>query len=118
MLSAGVPAFPVGMVMMIAPGVGIVLELPPQEGFHRLIRAAGNPGVQLNSHLRQGVLRPGPDSAAEKHIHLRVLQKPGQGPVAAAVGARRPGSGDRLVRHIVKLKLLRVAKRLETIPSS
>lgn len=86
MLTAGVAALAVGVVVMITADIGIVCKRACQQGFHRCVRFAADAAVELNARFRQRHLSAAADAAADQRVHAVPGQETGQRAVAAAVG--------------------------------
>jgi len=101
------------LVVVLAHGVGIVLEIPGCQSRCRSVGFSHHTGVEQNARLIQS--RPGTaaDAAADQGIDLHLGQEARQGPMAAAVGGHHYSVDDLTVLHIVNLELLRMAKVLE-----
>ena len=54
--SAGMTAFAMLMVMMIAADIGVIAKAVGKQRVHRCIRFAGNPAVELDARFRQSDL--------------------------------------------------------------
>jgi len=59
------------MSMMAALYVGLIGQSARQEVLDHIICRSGHAAVELNPRLRQRLLRPGADAAADQHIHLQ-----------------------------------------------
>ena len=114
MITAGM-FFTVVMLVMIAPGIGVKIQLTCQERCYRLVRVAGNTAVQSDARLGQRHLRAAANAAADQHIRAQRCQQPRQGTVAAAIGLNDLGSFDLTIFRIVHLELFGVAEMLEDI---
>ena len=93
----------------------VIVQAVIHQGFHRLIRPAGHAAVELDPGLGQRVLGPGANAAADEDVHLSGPQEAGQGAMAAAGGVHHLAVEDPAQAHIVKLKLLGMAKVLEDL---
>ena len=88
-LAAAMAAAILAMIMimvMAAVGSGHIAQRTFQEGLYSLIGIAGYTGIQTNARLREGLLGPCTDAAADEGIHVLFLQEGGQGAMAAALG--------------------------------
>ena len=59
--------------MMIAPHIGIIIQLSVQKRFYRRVRVSGYSAVQLDSCGCQRILRPCSDTAADQRLHLMLF---------------------------------------------
>ena len=98
-------AFSMMMVMMIAPHIGVIVQLAFNVSRNCRIRIAGNSAVQLNSGCRQCHLRTAANAAADQHICVQCRKNTGQCTVPAAVGVNNLRSNNRAVFNIIDLKL-------------
>ena len=99
-------------VVMVAVGAGVD-ELAPQVCLHRLVRAAGGPGTELDALLRESCLGSAADAAADQNVNALLRQQPRQGPVAAAVGREDAGRDYLSVLDLIDFEGLRVSEVLE-----
>lgn len=123
MVAAAFPMVPVAMVaavfsvmlmtVMIAGGRSVLNQSSGQQGIHRFVRIAADPGIQLNACLLQSLSGAAADPAADQGIHALTLQKASQRAVAAAAGIRHPGGDHLALRDLVELELSAVPKMLE-----
>ena len=115
-------AFPVAAagvalpVVVTAQGVGVKEQRAVQQGLHRLLRAAGDPGVQLDARLGQGCAGPAANAPADEGVRAVGFQKARQGPVAAARRADHFAGGDLALLYGEELKGLAVAEVLKNLP--
>ena len=111
MIAAGM-AFSV-MIMVAAPGIGVIVQTAAQECCHSSIRAARNTAVNHDSLLCQCHPGTAADAAADQRLHIQCPQNACQRAMAAAA------RGNHLSRHhfafgdLIDLEGLRVAKVLE-----
>ena len=108
-------AFPVMMVVVVAPGVGIIREPAFGQRPGRRVRGTAHAAVELDPGLGQRALRAHADPAADQRVRLRGLQKAGQRAVTAAAGGHDLFRDDPAVLRVVELELLRVAEMLEDL---
>ena len=101
------------MLVMIAAGVGIVVEPSLRQCLRRLVGGALHARVQTDARFGKRHLRAHADAAADQRVDLGFLQKACQQSVAAAVGIHDLRVDDAAVLHIVQLELLGVAEVLE-----
>lgn len=108
--------FAAGMivVMVIAVGAGILRENAGEQLGDRLIRGAGDAGIELDIGVIQRDLRAHADAAANQRIHALRGEETGERAMTAAL--RRDDGTDHLaVLHFVDLELLGMAKVLENL---
>ena len=100
-------------MVVIAGGLGILLQLSFGQCLSGLICIPLNAGIDLDACLSQGCLSPAADAAADQSLHLMLFEKNRQSAVSGAAGIHH-GSFIRLtVFHLIHLKLLGFAKVLE-----
>jgi len=105
----------VTVAMVAADGVGIINEVAAEQGVHALVRITGGAGEEANLSLSQCRASAAADTAADKNIHVVVLQHTGQGTVAAANGADNFGGDNRVIFNGVNLELLAMSEMLEDL---
>ena len=108
-------AFPVMMVVVVAPGVGIIREPAFGQRLDRRVRGAVHAAVELDPGLSQRILCAHANAAADQRVRLRGFQKTGQRAVSAAVCGYNLLRDDLTALHVVELELLRVAEMLEDL---
>ena len=113
-MSAFVP-FTVMMAMVVALGVGVILQRSLRQRPGRCIRRAGHAAVEFDPRLGQCVLCAHTDAAADQCIRLRRFQEACQRAVTAAVGGNDLLRDDYAVLHVVELELLSVTEMLEDL---
>jgi hypothetical protein len=114
-VAAGV-AFAVMVVVVVAPDIGIEFQSSGKQGLHRGICVTGHAAEQPDAGLRQCHLCAAANAAANQNIHIQHIQNAGQSAVAAAAGVHHRSGNDLVIRHLVDLELLGVAKVLENLP--
>ena len=103
------------MAMVIASGVGIILQCPFGQRLRGCVSGTGDTAVKLNPGLGQRILCTHADAAADQRVRLCRFQEPGKSAVAAAVGRDDLLRNDFAVLHIVELELLGVTEMLEDL---
>ena len=106
------------VVVVIAVDGGIKVQHPGQQGAHRLVRAAADAAIQLDTRLSQGRLCTAADPAADQDIRVQRAENACQSAVAAAVGVHYLRGEDLSVLRIVDLELPGMAEMLEISPFS
>lgn len=106
---------PLAMVVAVVAALNIRIkaQLPSQIVEYRLIGIALHTAEQLDPGLCQRHLGPAADAAADEDIHTVCPQKSSQRAVAVSICIDYFGMGHCTIRHIVELKVLRMAKVLE-----
>ena len=113
-VAAGV-AFAVMVVVVGAPDVGIEFQSAGKQGLHRGICVTGHAAKEPDAGLRQCHLCAATNAAADQNIHIQHIQNPGQSAVAAAAGVHYRSGKDLVIRYLIDLELLGVAKVLENL---
>ena len=110
-------AFAVVVVLpvVMAGGVGIILQNAGEQGLHRLVSIAGHSRIPPDACGGQRGLGAAPDAAADQNIRANGVEDAGQSAMAAALGVHHLGSDDGSVGDLIDLKLFRVAKMLENL---
>lgn len=78
--SAGMTAFAMLMVMMIAADIGVIAKAAGKQRVHRCIRFAGNPAVELDARFRQSDLCAAAYAAADQDVYALLHRKPASAP--------------------------------------
>ena len=113
MMTAGMSALAMLVVVVIAADIWIVGEFVGQQSVYRSISIAAS--VEPDTGFRQSHLSTASDAAADQRIDAMLHQKTGQRTVAAAIGVNDFGMSDFAIQDFVQLKLLRVAEMLENL---
>ena len=103
------------VIVVAAPGIGIEVKLPCQQGFHRLIRVSGDSAEDLDPRLRQSHPGSAADAAADQRHHALLGQQSRQGPMAMAVGLHNPAAHHPVLLHLIELKGLGMAEMLKDL---
>ena len=115
MMMTALMAFPVMMAVVVASGIGIILQRILCQSLRGCVGRTGNAAVEPDPRLGQCVLRTHADAAANQRVHLRGFQETGQRPVSAAVSGHDLLRDDLSIFHVIELELLRVAEMLEDL---
>ena len=113
MLTAGVAALAVGMVVMITADVGIVCKRACQQGVHRCVRFAADAAVELDTGLRQRHLGAAADTAADQGIYAMCNQESSQCAVTASIGIDYFGTYNLAICNVIDLECFCVSKVLK-----
>ena len=114
-LTAGVPALAVCVIVVAAPDIGVVAERPRQQCVYRRVRLAADAAVEPDARLCQRRLRATADTAADQGIHALLHQKARQYAVPTAVGIHDLCTDNLAFRDLIELKLRGVTKVLENL---
>ena len=114
-LTAGVPALAVCVIVVVAPDIGVVAERPRQQCVYRRVRLAADAAVEPDARLCQRRLRATADTAADQGIHALLHQKARQYAVPTAVGIHDLCTDNLAFRDLIELKLRGVTKVLENL---
>ena len=114
-VTAGVPSFAVGMVVMVAADIGVIAQIAIQQCMHRCIRLAMDATVELDTRLGQCHLCTAADAAADQRVYAVLHQKSGQRTVTAAVGVHHISTDDFAIRSFINLELFRMAEVLKNL---
>ena len=79
-LTAGVPALAVCVIVVAAPDIGVVAERPRQQCVHRRVRLAADAAVEPDARLCQRRLRATADTAADQDSTPCCIKKPANEP--------------------------------------
>ena len=93
------------MVMMVAPGVGVVGQLAPEKRLDRRVGLALHAPIEADARLRQRLLRAAADAAAYQRINPMCLEHLSQRAVAFSPGIHDGLGGYLAVLHVIELKL-------------
>ncbi len=107
--------FAMMVVVMIAPDIGIEIQLSFQKSCYCSICAAGHTAIQLDTCCCQRSLCATADAAANQHICVQCCENTGQRAVPTSVGIHNLGSNNGIVLHLIDLKLFGVAEVLEDL---
>ena len=113
--SAGMTAFAMLMVMMIAADIGVIAKAAGKQRVHRCIRFTGNPAVELDARFRQSDLCAAAYAAADQDVYALLHQKTCQCAVTAAICIDDFRGDDAAIRHVIELELLGVTKVLKNL---
>ena len=116
MISAAVPAFSMGMLMMLAAHKRIIDQFSFQQIFYRFLRFTGSSAVNLDPGLGQSLLGSAANAAANQRIHTLGCQKACQGAVPASGRIHQSFAADLSLCHFIDLKLLGMAEMLKNTP--
>lgn len=108
-----VMAFAMMVIVVAAPGIGVVVQSAGQQVTHSLIRVAKGTAVDGDPGLSQSIAGSAADAAADQRLHTQSLEHTRQGSMAAAAGRHHLSGQDLAVLDIVNLKGSGVAKMLE-----
>lgn len=111
-LPAGM-ACPVGMIMMLTYGVGLIIQIPGQKSFHLFIRAAFRTGIKGDACFRKSGSCTPADTAADQNLDSVVLQKARQSPVAAAIRVHHLRGENGIGIRLIDFELFAVSKMLK-----
>lgn len=71
----------VSLGVMIANGVGVIIQLSGKIGSDSLVGRAGNSGVEFNTGSVQRILGTHSDAAADERVHVQNVQNAGKSAV-------------------------------------
>ena len=114
-LTAGVPALAVCVIVVAAPDIGIVAERSRQQRVHRRVCLAADAAVEPDARLCQRRLRTAADTAANQSVYALLHQKARQCAVPAAVGIHDLCTDNLAVRNLIELKQRGVTKVLKNL---
>lgn len=120
-LAAGVMTAAVGtarvtfsmVVVMIAPDIGVEVQLACCQCFCCCISVAGNTTVKPDTRIAECHLRTAANTAADQGIHLQGAQNACQRTMTAAIGVHDFRRNDSSIFHIVDFKLFGVTEVLK-----
>ena len=75
MVAAGVTLF---VVMVVALGIGIIVQGAVRKGGGAEVGISGDAGVEVDPGLSQGIPGAAADAAADQGVCAQLLQHPGQ----------------------------------------
>lgn len=100
-------------MVMVASGLGVLLQFSFGKSLGRLIRIPLNAGINLDACLGQSHLSSAADAAADQGLHLMLFEKNCQSAVSGAAGVYYSALAGLAVFHLIHLELLGFAKVLE-----
>lgn len=113
--SAGMTAFAMLMVMMIAADIGVIAKVTGKQCIYCCIRFAGDSAVELDARFCQSDLCAAADAAADQGVYALLHQKTCQCAVTTAICMDDFRGDDAAVRDIIELELLGVTKVLKNL---
>ncbi len=103
------------MSVVVAAGVGIIVQCSGSKRLRCFIRRTLNAGIQFDPHVRQRHLSAAANTAADQCIDLGSLKESRQRAMTASVRVNNLFSHNFTVFHVIQLKLRGVSEVLEDL---
>ena len=114
-LSMAVTAADMSCPVMIAHGIGIIVQGTRKEGLHLHICISRCSGEQTDPRLCQCISGTAADISADQDLHAPLLQKSGQCSMTGSIGIHDLRGYDLSIFCLIDLKLFRMAKMSENL---